>query len=114
MARVKLISGPVAWIGGGAAALWAFLGVGLGVGFVNYDTVYSLAWGQQLARGQLPAYQLPLAPTPHPLTELLGVVLAPLGAPATLTIVVGLAYISLAGLAYVVYRLGTAWFSWPV
>ena len=25
-------------------------------GFPNYDTLYSLVWGQQLARGQTPAY----------------------------------------------------------
>jgi hypothetical protein len=114
MARLKPLSAPVAWIGAGALALWAFLGIGLGVGFVNYDTIYSLAWGQQLSRGQLPTYRLPIAPTPHPLTELLGVILAPLGPAATLTIVVALAYIALAALAYVIYRLGTAWFSWPV
>ena len=75
----------------------------LGVGFANYDTLYSLVWGQQLARGQTPSYALPLAPTPHPLIEALGVVLAPLGAAATLTIVVALAYLALAGAAYLVF-----------
>jgi hypothetical protein len=114
MARLKSSSAAAAWIGVGALALWACLGVGLGVGFVNYDTVYSLVWGQQIAGGRLPDYAVAIAPTPHPLTELLGVVLAPLGPDATLTIVVGLAYISLAALAYVLYRLGSAWFSWPV
>jgi hypothetical protein len=114
MARLKPLRAPAAWIGGGALALWACVGVGLGVGFVNYDTAYSLVWGQQLARGELPAYRLPIAPTPHPLTELLGFLLAPLGPEATLTIVVALAYVSLAALAYVLYRLGAAWFSWPV
>jgi hypothetical protein len=114
MARLKPLSAPVAWVGGGAIALWAALGIGLGVGFVNYDTLYSLVWGQQLARGQLPVYRLPLAPTPHPLTELLGVLLAPLGPSVTLGIVVALAYLSLAALAYVLYQLGAAWFSRPV
>ena len=84
------------------------------VGFANYDTQYSLVWGQQLARGQTPSYKLPLAPTPHPLLELLGVILAPLGASATVTIVVALAYLALASLGYLVYRLGASWFSWPV
>ena len=86
----------------------------IGVGFVNYDTLYSLVWGQQLARGQNPSYGGTLAPTPHPLLELLGVVLAPLGAAATLTIVVALAYLALATLGYLVFRLGSDWFSWPV
>ncbi|HTA12648.1 MAG TPA: hypothetical protein VK765_04435, partial [Solirubrobacteraceae bacterium] len=36
-----------------------------GVGFVNYDTLYALAWGGQLSRGVPPAYNVPIAPTPH-------------------------------------------------
>ena len=90
------------------------LRLSIGVGFANYDTLYSLVWGQQLARGQTPSYNVPVAPTPHPLLELLGVILAPLGVSATLTIVVALAYLALAALGYLVYELGTRWFSWPV
>jgi hypothetical protein len=95
---------------GGAIALR----LAIGIGFANYDTLYSLVWGQQLARGQNPAYGVPLAPTPHPLLELIGVVLSPLGAAATLTVVVALAYLSLAWLGYLTYLLGARWFSWPV
>src|SRR5665213_370335 len=40
------------------------LRLAIGVGFVNYDTLYSLVWGQQIARGQTPSYHLALAPTP--------------------------------------------------
>jgi hypothetical protein len=90
------------------------LRLAVGVGFANYDTLYSLAWGQQLARGQNPSYRTPLAPTPHPLLEALGAILSPLGAAATVAIVVALAYLALAALGYLVYRLGTDWFSWPV
>jgi len=86
----------------------------IGIGFANYDTLYSLVWGQQIARGQNPSYGTKLAPTPHPLLEALGVVLAPLGAKATLAIVVAIAYLSLAALGYVVFLLGARWFSWPV
>jgi hypothetical protein len=100
---------PVATIAGAIA-----LRLAIGVGFVNYDTLYSLVWGQQLARGQTPSYRGALAPTPHPLLELVGLVLAPLGVAATLTIVVALAYLALASLGYVVFRLGSDWFSWPV
>ena len=92
----------------------SLLRLAIGVGFANYDTLYSLVWGQQLARGQTPAYGVPLAPTPHPLLELLGVILAPLGAAATLAIVVALAYLALAWLGYLVFLLGERWFSWPV
>ena len=86
----------------------------IGIGFANYDTLYSLVWGQQVARGQNPSYGAKLAPTPHPLLEALGVVLAPLGAKATLAIVVAIAYLALAALGYVVFVLGSRWFSWPV
>jgi len=95
---------------GGAVALR----LAIGIGFANYDTLYSLVWGQQLARGQTPAYGVALAPTPHPLLELAGFVLAPLGAGATLWIVVALAYLALAWLGYLVYLLGARWFSRPV
>ena len=90
------------------------LRVAVGVGFANYDTLYSLAWGQQLARGETPAYRTALAPTPHPLLEALGVILSPLGAAGTIAVVVAAAYLALAALGYLVYRLGSDWFSWPV
>ena len=99
---------PLAIVGGAVA-----LRLAIGVGFVNYDTLYSLVWGQQAARGETPSYGLALAPTPHPLLELLGLVAAPLGAAASTTIVVALAYLSLAALGYLAYELATAWFSWP-
>jgi hypothetical protein len=90
----------------GAFGLWLIAGVG----FVNYDTLYSLVWGQQLTRGEVPAYKLALAPTPHPLLELLGVLLAPLGAHAATAIVVGLAFIALSACGWTLYLLGSQWF----
>jgi len=81
-----------------------------GVGFVNYDTLYALAWGGQLARGQKPAYEIAIAPTPHPLLELLGVVLYPLGPGTERTVVVALAFLALSACGWVLYRLGSEWF----
>ena len=81
-----------------------------GVGFVNYDTLYALVWGQQLSRMQTPQYAIPIAPTPHPLIEALGVVLAPLGPGTTRQITVWLGFVALAGCAYALYRLGAWWF----
>ncbi len=81
-----------------------------GAGFANYDTLYALSWGGQLARGELPAYELPIAPTPHPLIEALGVVLYPLGPRATEDVVVWLGFVALAACGWVVYRLGALWF----
>jgi hypothetical protein len=91
---------------GGAALLWAIAGVG----FVNYDTLYGLVWAQQLTRGEIPEYGLPIAPTPHPLVEALGVPLAPLGASASATIVVALGFLALSACGWVIYRLGSVWF----
>jgi hypothetical protein len=90
----------------GAILLWLIAGVG----FVNYDTLYGLVWGQQLTRGETPEYGLPVAPTPHPLVEILGVPLAPLGASAESTIAVALAFLALSACGWVLYRLGSAWF----
>jgi hypothetical protein len=99
--------------------LWALAavlaGAGLirliaGVGFANYDTLYGLAWGGQLARGGVPAYDLPIAPTPHPLIEVLGVALYPLGPSASEEIVVWLGFVALAACAWIVYRLASLWF----
>jgi hypothetical protein len=81
-----------------------------GVGFVNYDTLYGLAWGGQLSRGSDPAYGVPIAPTPHPLVELVGVILAPLGPHGVLGVTVWLAFLALAACGWVVYALGAEWF----
>lgn len=91
---------------GGALVLW----LATGVGFVNYDTLYGLVWGQQLAHGEAPQYGVGFAPTPHPLVELLGLALAPLGAKATAALTVALAFVALSALGWVLYRLGSEWF----
>ncbi len=83
-----------------------------GVGFVNYDTLYALAWGGQLSRGATPAYEVPIAPTPHPLLELLGIVLSPLGPKAVANVTIALAFVALAACGWAVYRLGSQWFGW--
>jgi hypothetical protein len=84
-----------------------------GVGFANYDTLYALVWGEQLARGQTPQYGIPLAPTPHPLVEALGFVLSPLSPRAIEDVAVAVAFLALAACAWAVYRLGALWFNRP-
>jgi hypothetical protein len=81
-----------------------------GVGFANYDTLYAVGWGGQLSRGSTPAYHVPVAPTPHPLIEALGLVLAPLGPHAVETLTVALAFLALSACGWVVYKLGAHWF----
>ena len=84
-----------------------------GVGFANYDTLYALSWGGQLARGQTPAYEIPVAPTPHPLVEALGVLLEPFGPSAAAGVTVWLGLLALSACAWVVYALGSEWFGRP-
>jgi hypothetical protein len=84
-----------------------------GVGFANYDTLYALVWGQQLTRGETPQYGIPVAPTPHPLVEALGVPLALLGPHATEQITVALGFLALSACGWAVYRLGALWFNRP-
>lgn len=82
-------------------------------GFPNYDTIYGLVWGREIAGLGSPSQSAPLAPTPHPLLELFGAVASPLGDGASALIVV-IAYIALGLIAYLVYRLGEMWFDRPI
>jgi hypothetical protein len=105
------------------AALVAALAVAIravvGHGLVNYDTLYAMVWGRDIASGRLPDYDLAIAPTPHPLATAASVLLAPLsnldhgGVHGELAaqVVVGAAFVSLALLGWIVYRLGSAWFN---
>ncbi len=111
MARIRFAAGVLV----GAAALRLLAGPGL----VNYDTLYALVWGRRLAHGELPDLEVAIAPTPHPLANAAAALLSPLSSweagglhgEAAATVVVGLAYVSLALLGWVVFALGRAWFN---
>ncbi len=107
-APLRRLGAPLAIVAGAVA-----LRVASGVGFANYDTLYALVWGQQAARGETPQYGIPLAPTPHPLVEALGVVSAPLGPRAAERIAVALGFLALSACGWAVYRLGALWFNRP-
>jgi len=100
-----------------ALLLYAVVGHGL----VNYDTLYALDWGRDLGHGLLPDYAVSVAPTPHPLATLIGLLLTPLSSRSRHGITgdgaaqaaVALAFLSLAVLGWVVFRLGQAWFNTP-
>jgi hypothetical protein len=81
-----------------------------GVAFANYDTLYALAWGGQLTQGETPAYGVPIAPTPHPLLELLGVLLRPFSPHVEIELVVALGFLALAACGWLIFRLGQLWF----
>jgi hypothetical protein len=82
-------------------------------GFPNYDTIYALVWGRELAHGVSPDYGAALPPTPHPLADLLGAITTPLGDGA-ITVTMIVAYLSLGLVGYLVYRLGSLWFDRPI
>jgi hypothetical protein len=100
---------PAAWV---AAVTTALLLV-FPVGFPNYDTIYALVWGRELAHGSSPDYGAALPPTPHPLADLLGMVTTPLGGGA-IDVTMIVAYVSLGLIGYLVYRLGSLWFDRPI
>ena len=103
--RVSSWLTPAAWV----AAVTAALLLVFPVGFPNYDTIYALVWGRELAHGMSPDYGSALPPTPHPLTDLIGLVTTPLGDGA-ITVTMAIAYTSLGLIGYFVYRLGSLWF----
>jgi hypothetical protein len=96
---------PAAWV----AAVTGVLLLLFPYGFPNYDTIYALVWGRELAHLESPDYGAALPPTPHPLTELWGLVMTPLG-DGMLTLTMIGAYVSLGLIGFFVYRLGTIWF----
>jgi hypothetical protein len=93
--------------------VWALAGHGL----VNYDTLYTLVWGREIAAGRTPDLDVAVAPTPHPLADVGAVLLAPLSnagsglqGQAAMTVVLVGSFIALALLARVVFALGRDWF----
>ena len=100
---------PLAWVAGVSAALLVLFPTG----FPNYDTIYALVWGRELAHGVSPDYGAALPPTPHPLADLLGFVTTPIGDGA-ITVTMIVAYLSLGLVGYLVYRLGSLWFDRPI
>lgn len=107
--RARQWAEPLAFV----AAVSAVLLLIFPKGFPNYDTIYYLLWGREIAEGLSPDYSAPLAPTPHPLYDLLGAVLSPLGDGA-ITVSIVLAYAGLGLLAWLIYRLGSAWLDRPI
>ena len=111
MARIRFVAGVLV----GAVALRLLAGPGL----VNYDTLYTLVWGRQLAHGELPDLEVAIAPTPHPLANLVAMLLSPLGSievdgrhgELAAMAAIAIAYVSLALLGWVVFALGRAWFN---
>ena len=74
--------------------------------FLNYDTLYSLIWGRDVAHGRTPDYETTLAPTPHPLAEAVGVPLSLLGEDGGYTAMLALAMFAFGVLVWGLFLLG--------
>jgi hypothetical protein len=93
----------VDWLAG--AVIGALVFAWFGHAFLNYDTFYALVWGGDLAHWRTPDYSVAVAPTPHPLAELIGIVLTPFGAGAE-DLMLALGLLGLGMLAVGLFRLG--------
>jgi hypothetical protein len=113
LSRATAALSPMAWVAAIALVLW----LAFRHGFANYDTLYALVWGNEIANGQSPDLDVLLPPTPHPLATLAGIVLSPLeGLASPLDggaedAVVAIAFLSLGAVGYLTYRLGAEWFN---
>jgi hypothetical protein len=88
-----------------AAVIGALVFAWFGHAFLNYDTFYALVWGSDLAHGRTPDYTVPVAPTPHPLAQLVGIVLSPFGAGAE-DVMLAIGLLALGMLVVGLFRLG--------
>jgi hypothetical protein len=81
-----------------------------GPGTAGYDAAYSLVWGRDLVHLRTPDFSAIGSPTEHPLANLVGGLLSPLGADAV-TALVALSFLSFAALAVAAYLLGRRLYS---
>src|SRR5437763_1676510 len=84
-----------------------------GHAFLNYDTFYALLWGDDLVHGRSPQYQVPFAPTPHPLATAVGA-LASFFGDAGEGVMLGVVLFAIGWLVVGLFWLGREAFAWPV
>src|SRR3954469_16175622 len=102
MARLR----AAAWISALALLAWLIWGHG----FANYDALYSLVWGRELADGHGPSFDVTLAPTPHPLPNLVPLALAPFSPQTGEAVLVVVGFVALDAVGWLGYALGARWF----
>ncbi|HWI08042.1 MAG TPA: hypothetical protein VNT54_11055 [Solirubrobacteraceae bacterium] len=89
-----------------AAALYALFGHA----FLNYDSFFTLVWGDDLAAGRLPDYEVPVAPTPHPLATATGALLSVFGDSAE-DLFLAIVLLSMGAIGLGLHRLGSELFA---
>ena len=96
-----------------AAVVGLLVFAAFGHAFLNYDTFYALVWGDQLVHGEQPDFEVPVAPTQHPLAIAVGALVSPLGDGAEEALL-ALVILSMGFIAVGLFRLGHELFAWPV
>src|SRR3954452_9901006 len=102
MARLR----AAAWIGALALLVWLVWGDG----FANYQALYSLLRGREMADAHGPSFDVGLAPTPHPLANLGGLALSLVSPRTGEDALVVVAFLALGAVGWLVYALGARWF----
>ncbi len=99
---------PSSWLlhAAAAAAIGGLTWLVFSRAFLNYDTLYSLIWGRDVAHGRTPDYETTLAPTPHPLAEAVGVPVSLLGEDGGYTAMLALALFAFGAFVWGVFLLG--------
>src|SRR5436190_21440581 len=96
-----------------AAAVALVILAWFGHAFLNYDAFYALVWGDDLVHGRAPQYDVPVAPTPHPLATAVGALASAFG-DAGEAVMLGVVLFAIGWLVVGIYRLGRESFAWPV
>ena len=109
MDRARKAVPDVLAAGAVALGIWLFFGHA----FLNYDTFYALLWGDDLVGGRTPQYEVPVAPTPHPLATAAGA-LASLFGDSGEDVLLAAGLLSMGALAVGLFRLGQELYVWPV
>lgn len=104
-----------AFVAAALVALTAALWVLYGPTHVGYDGIWALIWGDDLASGRLPRFEAHWrASTPHPLTNAVTTLIAPLGRTAAPIAFDVISVACLAALAVICARMGSRLFALPV
>jgi hypothetical protein len=103
------LSSPLLLAGTAAGVIAVFAAVLFPPSFLNFDAMYSLLWGADIASGRLPDFTTDGAPTPHPLSNAVGALLAPLGDHAAIALM-ALTYLALGVTVVATFIIGRAVF----
>jgi hypothetical protein len=98
------------WLGLAALLIAAIVGFAIYPSYPSYDSIYALVWGVELLAGEAPSFEAFRAPTEHPLSIAVSVLLQPFGGGAD-RILVLLHLLAFVAVAAAVYRLGRDAFS---